>query len=187
MQDRMRAVHAGTDGTVHLLDLPPPFLWLYARLNLEATAIVTLSFVAITAFLIYRYGSRVVLRSARARLVRPGHEQDLVQIVENLCIGGRSAPPAHPRDRIGRAECVRHRSHPARRLPRGDSWSARVAGSARARRRDRSRALPHRQSRHRVQHDACGPGRHPQPSIEGAHSPAPLRGTKRRARRHGRW
>ncbi len=96
MQDRMRAVHAGTDGTVHLLDLPPAFLWLYARLNLEATAIVTLSFVAITAFLIYRYGSRVVLRSARARLVRPGHEQDLVQIVENLCIAaGLPRPRIH--------------------------------------------------------------------------------------------
>jgi heat shock protein HtpX len=96
LQDQMRALRPAADGTYHLLDLPPALLWLYARFNLEATAIVTLPFVAITAFLIYLYGSRIVLRSAQARLVQPGHEKDLVQIVENLCIAaGLPCPRIH--------------------------------------------------------------------------------------------
>jgi hypothetical protein len=38
-------------------------------------------------FLISRYGSRVVLRGAHAQPVDPGQQRDLVQVVENLCIG----------------------------------------------------------------------------------------------------
>jgi heat shock protein HtpX len=96
LQDQMRAVRPAADGTVHLLDLPPALLWLYARSNLEATAIVALPFLAIAAYLIYLYGSRVLLRWAHARLVRPGHERDLVQIVENLCIAaGLPRPRIH--------------------------------------------------------------------------------------------
>jgi len=96
LQDQMRLVRPSADGTVHLLDLPPAVLWMYARFNVEATAIVTLPFVALTAFLIYLYGSRVVLRLAGARLVRPGHEQGLVQIVESLCIAaGLPRPRIH--------------------------------------------------------------------------------------------
>jgi heat shock protein HtpX len=69
---------------------------MYARFNVEATAFVTLVFVAITAVFIYLYGSRTILRSARARRVQPGHEQDLVQIVENLCIAaGLPRPRIH--------------------------------------------------------------------------------------------
>jgi heat shock protein HtpX len=85
MQDQMRALRPSPDGTYHLRDLPPAFLWLYARVNLVATAAVTMAFLAVS-FLFYVYGSRVVLRLARARAVEFGHEPDLVQVVENLCI-----------------------------------------------------------------------------------------------------
>jgi hypothetical protein len=95
LQDQMRALRPAADGTIHLLDLPPALLWLYARSNLEATAMVTLPFLAIAAYLIYLYGSRVLLRWAHARPVRPSHERDLVQIVENLCIAA-----GLPRQRI---------------------------------------------------------------------------------------
>jgi heat shock protein HtpX len=79
------------------LDLPTQLLVLYAGVgvNLVSMAIVALAFVATTAFLIY-YGSRVVLRVAHARPVDPGQERDLVQVVENLCIGaGLPLPRIH--------------------------------------------------------------------------------------------
>jgi Zn-dependent protease with chaperone function len=96
LQDQINAVQPAADGTFHLSGLPPALLWLYTRFNLEAMAIVALPFLAITAFLIYHYGSRVVLRMARARPVDSGQERDLVQVVENLCLGaGLPLPHIH--------------------------------------------------------------------------------------------
>jgi heat shock protein HtpX len=80
-----------THGALELRDLPSEtqtqLLWLYGGVNLVSMAIVALALVAATAFLISRYGSRIVLRGAHARPVDPGQERDLVQVVENLCIG----------------------------------------------------------------------------------------------------
>jgi len=64
-----------------------PYLWRYGGVLLVSMATVALALVAATAFLISRYGSRVVLRGAHARSVDPGQERDLVQVVENLSIG----------------------------------------------------------------------------------------------------
>jgi heat shock protein HtpX len=84
------------DGIPDLIDLPTPLLWLYGGVILVSVAIVALALVAATAFLISRYGSRVVLRRARARPVDSGQDRNLVQIVENLCIGaGLPVPRIH--------------------------------------------------------------------------------------------
>jgi len=79
-----------------LLDLPAGVLWLDAGALFVSMAIVALGLVAATAFLISRYGSRVVLQGVRARPVDPDQERDLVQVVENLCIGaGLPLPRIH--------------------------------------------------------------------------------------------
>jgi heat shock protein HtpX len=74
-------------GPLTLKDLPFPILLLQGGLLLVALAGVLLVFCAATAFLINRYGSRMVLRSARAQPVDRRREPDLVRVIENLCIG----------------------------------------------------------------------------------------------------
>jgi heat shock protein HtpX len=89
--------HPGTE-IVDLIALPTPapVLWLYGAVLLVSITVVVLAFVAATNFLISRYGSRVVLREAGARPVGSGQERDLVQVVENLCIGaGLPLPRIH--------------------------------------------------------------------------------------------
>ena len=49
-----------------------------------------------TAFLIWRYGSRMLLRLARARPLSHGEEPDFLRLVQNLCIGaGLPLPRIH--------------------------------------------------------------------------------------------
>ena len=71
-------------------------LWLYAAFFLVSMVIVALVLVAATDRLISNYGSSVILRLAHARPVDSGEERDLVQVVENLCIGaGLPLPRIH--------------------------------------------------------------------------------------------
>jgi heat shock protein HtpX len=90
------AVHPADWTPDLLLGLPTPLMWLLTGALLVSMAIVALALVATTAFLIYRYGSRVVLRVAHAQPVDPDQERDLVRVVENLCIGaGLPLPRIH--------------------------------------------------------------------------------------------
>ena len=71
-------------------------LWLYGGFFLVSMVIVALVLVATTDLLISNYGSSVILRLAHARPVDSGEEPDLVQVVENLCIGaGLPLPRIH--------------------------------------------------------------------------------------------
>jgi heat shock protein HtpX len=87
--------HPGPE-IVDLLAAPAPVLWLYGGVLLVSITVVVLAFAAATNFLILRYGSRVLLRDAGARPIGSGEERDLVQLVENLCIGaGLPLPRIH--------------------------------------------------------------------------------------------
>jgi heat shock protein HtpX len=70
-----------------------------ATFVLIMVALAVVSVLAIpltTAFLIWRYGSRMLLRLARARSLSPGEEPDLVRLVQSLCIGaGLPLPRIH--------------------------------------------------------------------------------------------
>ena len=68
-------------------------LWLYAGFFLVAMVIAALLVVATVDALISSYGSSYVLRLAGARPVDPERDADLVQLVENLCIGAGLPPP----------------------------------------------------------------------------------------------
>jgi heat shock protein HtpX len=96
LQAQIDAVRPADWTSDHLLGLPTPLMWLFTGGLLVSVAIVALGLVATTAFLIHRYGSRVVLRQAHAQPVDPDQERDLVQVVENLCIGaGLPLPRIH--------------------------------------------------------------------------------------------
>ena len=87
---------AHTNGMPGLLDLPRPLLGIMsAMLGLAVVVTVTLLLVA-TAVLIARYGSRYLLRLARARAVSREDEPELWRVVEALCIGaGLRVPKLH--------------------------------------------------------------------------------------------
>jgi heat shock protein HtpX len=74
-------------GTVQLQDLPSEFLWFAGGMMAVALLAVTLGAAIIVSFLVWRYGSRVLLRAAHARDIHPGDEREVVRLVENLCIG----------------------------------------------------------------------------------------------------
>jgi heat shock protein HtpX len=54
---------------------------------------VTIGMTLVTAFLIHRYASAMVLRTARARVVGREQELELHRVVENLCIGAGLPKP----------------------------------------------------------------------------------------------
>lgn len=84
------------DGPARLLDLPVPVLLLLGGLLLTALIIVLLVFFGITGALISRYGARMVLRTAQARLATAQDAPGLFRAVENLCIGaGLPMPRVH--------------------------------------------------------------------------------------------
>jgi Zn-dependent protease with chaperone function len=102
LESRLQTLEAQIDaswpanGTIGLGSLPMPVLLLTAGLLLVALVVVLLGFCAATAFLISRYGSRMVLRAAHAAPVDRTREADLVRVVENLCIGaGLPVPKIH--------------------------------------------------------------------------------------------
>jgi heat shock protein HtpX len=78
---------ARSGGVVSLQDLPSSVLWLTGGLLFAALAVVTIGSAAVVAFLVSRYGSRMLLRAAHAREIGAGEDPDLVRLVENLCIG----------------------------------------------------------------------------------------------------
>jgi heat shock protein HtpX len=81
---------------VSLTDLPSSLVWLIGGLLIVTLAIVVSGFAAVTAYLVSRYGSRMLLRAAHARPVVAGEESELVRVVENLCIGaGLPMPRLH--------------------------------------------------------------------------------------------
>lgn len=83
-------------GAIDLRDLPASALLLEGSVLALALVAVVFAFVAVTVFVISRYGARAVLRVARARPVGPDREPDLVRVVENLCIGaGLPLPSIH--------------------------------------------------------------------------------------------
>ena len=67
-------------------DLPPTVLWIIGGLLLIALVIVLVVMCIATAYLIFRYGSRLMLRAARAVPANPQRDRDLVRVVENLSI-----------------------------------------------------------------------------------------------------
>ena len=83
-----------TEGVVQLEDLPSSVVWLTGGLVSAALVIFTLGFVVATAFLISRYGSRMLLRAAHARRVGAAEEPDLVRAIENLSIGAGLPTPS---------------------------------------------------------------------------------------------
>jgi heat shock protein HtpX len=84
------------DGFIGLLDLPSSILWLTGGLLTVALVTVAIGFAVAAAFLVSRYGSRMLLRAAHARRVDAGEEPELVRVVENLCIGaGLPMPHLH--------------------------------------------------------------------------------------------
>ena len=79
-----------------LSDLPPTVLWIIGGLLLAALVVVLLIFCGITALLIARYGSRLVLRAAGAVPADPKMDRELIRVFENLSIGaGLPAPSVH--------------------------------------------------------------------------------------------
>ena len=77
-------------------DLPPALLWIIGGLLLAALVVVLLIFCGITALLIARYGSRLVLRAAGAVPADPKTNRELIRVVENLSIGaGLPSPSVH--------------------------------------------------------------------------------------------
>lgn len=74
--------------------LPPAVLWIIGGLLLLALAVVLLIFCGLTALLIARYGSRLVLRTAGALPADPKQDRELIRLVENLCIGAGLPPPS---------------------------------------------------------------------------------------------
>jgi heat shock protein HtpX len=83
-----------TSGPLELSDLPASALMLQGGILALALVTVLLGLVAVTIFLIARYGSSAVLRMARARPVQQDREPELVRAVENLCIGAGLPQPA---------------------------------------------------------------------------------------------
>jgi heat shock protein HtpX len=84
------------DGMPGLFDLPRELLMIVAGLLVLALVVAVLVMVAICGFLISHYGSRTLLRLARASPVDPAREPALVRLVENLCIGaGLPQPRVH--------------------------------------------------------------------------------------------
>jgi heat shock protein HtpX len=87
---------AGPGGFSKLADLPSSVTWLIGGLLIAGLAIVALLFAVVTAFLLSRYTSRMLLRAAHTRPVVAGEELELVRVVENLCIGaGLPMPRLH--------------------------------------------------------------------------------------------
>jgi heat shock protein HtpX len=82
-----RITSASADPTNGLLGLPPSYLLVFGGILALALIAAVLMLVGVISFLIFRYGSRMVLRLAGAQLVDPLQEPDLVRTVENLCIG----------------------------------------------------------------------------------------------------
>src|SRR5262245_48863153 len=76
-----------SNGLLQLRDLPESFVWLTGGFLLVAFTFVAIGFAAITVFLIWRYGTRMLLRAAHAKPVGIGEETALIRLVENLCIG----------------------------------------------------------------------------------------------------
>jgi heat shock protein HtpX len=74
-------------GVLQLRDLPAPFLWLAGGTLAVALMAVTIGAAIVVAFLVWRYGSRMLLRAAHARELDPGEDREVVRLVENLCIG----------------------------------------------------------------------------------------------------
>jgi heat shock protein HtpX len=74
-------------GATQLRDLPSSFLWFAGGMIALALAAVTIVTAIVVAFLVGRYGSRMLLRAAHARIILPDEDRDVVRLVENLCIG----------------------------------------------------------------------------------------------------
>jgi heat shock protein HtpX len=79
---------------VAVFDLPRPVLVIIAVTLGIALAATIAAFAAAAAFLIARYGSRMLLRLVRARPITAAQEPDLFRLVENLCIGAGLPTPA---------------------------------------------------------------------------------------------
>jgi len=84
-------------GSLHTVaDLPQPLLVIIGVLLAVALLLSVVALIAATAYLISRYGARLVLRLARARPVGRDAEPALWRTVENLCIGaGLPMPSLH--------------------------------------------------------------------------------------------
>ena len=74
-------------GSVQLQDLPSSFLWFTGGMIAVALVVVTTGAAILVSFLVTRYGSRMLLRAARASEIRPDEDRDVFRLVENLCIG----------------------------------------------------------------------------------------------------
>jgi heat shock protein HtpX len=79
---------------VSVFDLPRPVLIIIGVALALAIAATIAAFAAATAFLIARYGSRMLLRLVGARPVTAAQQPDLYRLVENLCIGAGLPTPA---------------------------------------------------------------------------------------------
>lgn len=84
----------GAAETIDLTDLPASALLVVGALLAVALVVVVLALAVATAFLISRYGSRMVLRIAGARPIDAAREPELVRMVENLCIGAGLPRPS---------------------------------------------------------------------------------------------
>jgi len=82
-----------SDGVMQLRDLPASFVWLTGGFLAVALIVVAIGFGAVTVFLVWRYGTRMLLRAVHARPVSEGEEPDLVRLVQNLCIGAGLPTP----------------------------------------------------------------------------------------------
>jgi heat shock protein HtpX len=77
-----------------LFELPHEVLLIIATLLAAAALVTLIGLVAVTAFLIARFGARMVLRLAGAHPARRNEQPELFQVVENLCIGAGLPMPA---------------------------------------------------------------------------------------------
>jgi heat shock protein HtpX len=93
----IQALEPGDMSGVHgLLDLPRPLLGIMSAILGLAVVVAVMALVVATAMLIARYGSRILLRLARARAVSREDEPELWRIVEALSIGaGLRVPKIH--------------------------------------------------------------------------------------------
>jgi heat shock protein HtpX len=86
----------GPDGRLDISQLPASALMLEGGALAVALVVVVVVLVAATVFLISRFGSRALLRVARAQRVDAAREPELFRVVENLCIGaGLPVPGIH--------------------------------------------------------------------------------------------